>query len=44
MIDEGRQCRAEGVGVLLAEVDLVLRAIKAEPHGPVCGAAVKVIL
>jgi hypothetical protein len=32
MIDEGCQLAAERAGVLLAQIDLVLRAVYPEPH------------
>jgi len=34
---------AERSGVLLTQVDLILRATEPEPHGLICWAAIKVV-
>jgi hypothetical protein len=43
MFDEGCGLLTERPGVLLVQVDLVLRAVHPEPQGLVCRAAVKII-
>jgi hypothetical protein len=43
MLDERCQLLAEGPGVLLVQVDLVLRAADSEPHRLVDRAAIKII-
>src|SRR5712691_10179544 len=43
VLDERRELRAEGAGVLAAQIDLIFRALEAEPHGLVCRAAIQVV-
>src|SRR5215471_338498 len=43
MLDEGGQVLAERPGILLAQVDLVLRAADGEPHGLVSRAALQIV-
>jgi hypothetical protein len=40
---ERRKLPAERPGILLVQVDLVLRAAQAEPHSVVCRASVKIV-
>ena len=42
-IDVSCQCFPQRVGILSAQVDLVLHAIQPEPHGSLCVAAIEVI-
>jgi hypothetical protein len=44
VLDEGRKLLAEQASVRAAQVDLVVLAIEAEPHGLLCRAAVQVVL
>jgi hypothetical protein len=43
MFDVGRDLPAERTGILLAEVDLVFRAVEPEPQRLVSWAAIKVV-
>src|SRR5215472_2966566 len=43
MFDEGRELPAERPGVLLIQIDLVLRAAQPEPHRLVCRTSVKIV-
>jgi hypothetical protein len=43
MADEGLELAAERLGVLLAQVDLVRRAVEGEPHRLIRGAAIKIV-
>ena len=43
MADEGLELAAERLGVLLAQVDLVRRAVEGEPHRLFRGAAIKIV-
>jgi hypothetical protein len=41
--DEGLELAAERLGVLLAQVDLVRRAVEGEPHRLIRRAAIKIV-
>jgi hypothetical protein len=43
MADEGRELAAERPGVLLAQVDLVHRAVEGEPHRLIRRAAIQIV-
>src|SRR5215467_7209637 len=43
MLDERRDLLAERGGVLLAQVDLIVRAAEGEPHGLIRRAAIQVV-
>jgi hypothetical protein len=43
VLDEWRELLTERIGVLLAQVDLVVRTAESEPHGLVRRAAIKVV-
>jgi hypothetical protein len=43
VFDERRKLPSERPGILLIQVDLVLRAAQAEPHSAVCRASVKIV-
>jgi len=43
VLDEWRELLTERIGVLLAQVDLVVRTAEAEPHGLIRPAAIKVV-
>src|SRR5262249_23759004 len=44
MLDERRELLAEGAGVLAAQINLIIRALEAEPHSLVRWAAIQVVL
>jgi hypothetical protein len=43
MADEGLKLAAERLGVLLAQVDLVCRAVEGEPYRLIGRAAIKIV-